>query len=89
MRRCIGASFAQVEMRTVLREVLRRVRLRAPSRRGERGVIRHVTVVPGRGCRVIVEERLAVEPASELAAADDLRSGGADAAREVAVRSHH
>ena len=55
MRRCIGASFAQVEMRTVLREVLRRVRLRAPSQRPERGVIRHVTVVPGRGCRVVVD----------------------------------
>ena len=52
VRRCIGASFAQVEMRTVLREVLKRVRLRAPSQRPERGVIRHVTVVPGRGCRV-------------------------------------
>ena len=47
VRRCIGASFAQVEMRTVLREVLRRVRLRAPTQRPERGVIRHVTVVPG------------------------------------------
>ena len=51
VRRCIGASFAQVEMRTVLREVLRRVRLRAPTQRPERGVIRHVTVVPGRGAR--------------------------------------
>ncbi len=58
VRRCIGASFAQVEMRTVLREVLRRVRLRAPTQRPERGVIRHVTVVPGRGARAIVEERL-------------------------------
>ena len=57
VRRCIGASFAQVEMRTVLREVLRRVRLRAPTQRPERGVIRHVTVVPGRGARAIVEER--------------------------------
>jgi cytochrome P450 len=59
VRRCIGASFAQVEMRTVLREVLRRVRLRAPRQKPERGVIRHVTVVPGRGCRAVVEERLA------------------------------
>src|SRR5215211_5916779 len=67
VRRCIGASFAQVEMRTVLREVLRRVRLRATSQRPERGVIRHVTVVPGRGCRVVVEERLGVEPTPELA----------------------
>jgi cytochrome P450 family 135 len=59
VRRCIGASFAQVEMRVVLREVLRRVRLRAPSARPERPRVRHVTVVPARGCRVVVEERLA------------------------------
>jgi cytochrome P450 len=60
VRRCIGASFAQVEMRVVLREVLRRVRLRAPSQRPERAQVRHVTVVPARGCRVVVEERLPV-----------------------------
>jgi cytochrome P450 family 135 len=60
VRRCIGAAFAQVEMRVVLREVLRRVRLRADSTRPERPQIRHVTVVPSRGCRVVVEERLPV-----------------------------
>jgi cytochrome P450 len=59
VRRCIGASFAQVEMRVVLREVLRRVRLRADSAGPERPQVRHVTVVPARGCRVVVEERLA------------------------------
>jgi cytochrome P450 family 135 len=64
VRRCIGASFAQVEMRVVLREVLRRVRLRADSQRRERPQVRHVTVVPSRGCRVVVEERLG-EPAAE------------------------
>ena len=58
VRRCIGASFAQVEMRVVLREVLRRVRLRAPSQAPERAKFQHVTVVPARGCRVAVEERL-------------------------------
>jgi cytochrome P450 len=88
VRRCIGASFAQVEMRTVLREVLRRVRLRAPTQRPERGVIRHVTVVPGRGARAIVEERLAVEPAAELAGAHNGRPRGADAPSEVGVRGH-
>ncbi len=62
VRRCIGAAFAQTEMRVVLREVLRRVRLRADSRRPERPQVRHVTVVPSRGCRVVVEERVA-EPA--------------------------
>ena len=88
VRRCIGASFAQVEMRTVLREVLRRVRLRAPHAKPERGVVRHVTVVPGRGCRAVVEERLAVEPAAELAGAENGGARVADAARQVAVRGH-
>jgi cytochrome P450 len=88
VRRCIGASFAQVEMRTVLREVLRRVRLRAPSARPERGVIRHVTVVPGRGARAVVSERLPVEPAAELAGAHNGRPGGADSPSEVGVRGH-
>jgi cytochrome P450 len=88
VRRCIGASFAQVEMRTVLREVLRRVRLRAPSARPERGVIRHVTVVPGRGARAIVEARLPVEPAAELAGAHDGAAGVADAPSELRVRAH-
>jgi cytochrome P450 len=85
VRRCIGASFAQVEMRTVLREVLRRVVLRAPTQRPERGVIRHVTVVPGRGARAVVTEQLAVEPAAELAGAQDGRAGGADAPGQIAV----
>jgi cytochrome P450 len=66
VRRCIGASFAQVEMRVVLREVLRRVRLRAPSARDERAQVRHVTVVPARGCRVAVEERLEARAREEL-----------------------
>jgi hypothetical protein len=49
----------------VLREVLRRVRLRAPSQRPERPQVRHVTVVPARGCRVVVEERLPLPEAGE------------------------
>ena len=69
VRRCIGASFAQVEMRVVLREVLRRVRLRAPSARPERPRVQHVTVVPARGARAVVTERLSVPAAAELAAA--------------------
>jgi cytochrome P450 family 135 len=71
IRRCIGASFAQVEMRVVLREVLRRVRLRAASPRPERPRVEHVTVVPAHGARVVVEERLpapAKEPAEFVAA---------------------
>ena len=69
VRRCIGASFAQVEMRVVLREVLRRVRLRAPSARPERPRVQHVTVVPARGARAVVAERVSAPAGAELAAA--------------------
>ena len=65
VRRCIGASFAQVEMRVVLREVLRRVTLRADSQRPERPQVRHVTVVPSRGARVVVTERLSPTGAAQ------------------------
>ena len=69
VRRCIGASFAQVEMRVVLREVLRRVRLSAPSARPERPRVQHVTVVPARGARAVVTERVSTAAEPELAAA--------------------
>ncbi|MBA2630279.1 MAG: cytochrome P450 [Thermoleophilaceae bacterium] len=71
VRRCIGAAFAQVEMRVVLREVLRRVRVRAARAKDERPRVLHVTVVPGGGARVVVTERVATGPpaASERPAA--------------------
>ncbi len=53
-RRCIGASFATMEMRTILRTVLERVQLRAPSAKAERTKVHHITLVPARGGRVIV-----------------------------------
>ncbi|MDP9228390.1 MAG: cytochrome P450, partial [Actinomycetota bacterium] len=53
-RRCIGASFAQLEMRVVLRTVLRRVAL-APGRpRPEPVVRRNVTLAPRHGTPAIV-----------------------------------
>jgi cytochrome P450 family 135 len=58
-----------VEMRVVLREVLKRVRLSAPSARPERPRVLHVTVVPARGARAVVAERLpAAEPQAVAAA---------------------
>ncbi len=51
-RRCLGASFAEFEMRTVIRRVLERTRLRPVGRRPERGVRRGITFVPKRGVRV-------------------------------------
>jgi cytochrome P450 family 135 len=52
-RRCIGASFAIMEMKTVLRAVLQRVELRTPDQRPEQPRVHHVTQVPARGGRVI------------------------------------
>jgi cytochrome P450 len=51
-RRCLGATFAMVEMRVVLREILRRVELAPTSAPGERQSVKHVILVPGRGARI-------------------------------------
>jgi cytochrome P450 len=59
VRRCLGATFAQVEMRTVLREVLRRVELSPTSAPDEPVRARHVTMVPRRGAMVSVRRRIA------------------------------
>jgi cytochrome P450 family 135 len=56
-RRCIGASFAIMEMKTVLRTVLKRVELRAAGRRPEKPRVHHVTQVPSRGARVVAAAR--------------------------------
>ena len=60
VRRCLGATFAQVEMRTVLREVLRRVELAPTTAPGEPVRPRHVTMVPRQGAMVTVRRRLTV-----------------------------
>ncbi len=56
-RRCLGASLATTEMRVVLAAVLRRTDLAWTSQRGERPRIRHVTLVPHRGARILVNAR--------------------------------
>jgi cytochrome P450 len=56
-RRCLGATFAQVEMRVVLREILRRVELAPTAARPERQRAKHVTLVPHRGARIRVLAR--------------------------------
>ena len=55
-RRCLGATFAQTEMETVLRTVLRLVDLRAVGG-PESQRMHHITVVPSRGARVRVTRR--------------------------------
>ncbi len=48
-RRCLGATFAMVEVRLVLREILRRVELGTTTAADEKQRAKHVTFVPHRG----------------------------------------
>jgi cytochrome P450 len=58
VRRCIGAAFATLEMKVVLREVLSRVEL-APARTDDEGTImRGVMLLPSRGGEVVVRRRI-------------------------------
>jgi cytochrome P450 len=55
VRRCVGASFAMMEIKTVLRTTLERMRLQPTSEQPERPVRwRRFTVTPARGGRVTV-----------------------------------
>jgi cytochrome P450 family 135 len=65
VRRCLGAAFAEFEMRIVLREVLGRCNLRAVSDRPEGVKHRNITLSPKRGTPVVLAERRAAarEPA--------------------------
>ncbi len=58
VRRCLGATFAQVEMRTVLREILRSVELTPTTAPDEPVRPRHVTMVPHQGAMVTVRRRI-------------------------------
>jgi cytochrome P450 len=56
-RRCVGAAFALMEMKVVLKTALRQVQLATTRMPGERQRIRHVTLVPHKGARIAVEDR--------------------------------
>ena len=55
VRRCLGAAFAQLEMKVVTSTVLRRRRLRAPRPAAEKARFRGVTLLPSRGGEAVVE----------------------------------
>jgi len=61
IRRCIGASFALLEMKLILRTVLRELEPTLPAsrrwRRGEWNRRRPITLVPAAGARVVWERR--------------------------------
>ncbi len=58
VRRCIGAAFAEYEMRVVLRAILERAELSAPDPKPERVKIRNITLAPGKGTRVSLNRPL-------------------------------
>jgi cytochrome P450 len=69
VRRCIGAAFATLEMKVVLREVLSRVEL-APTRTADEGTImRGVMLLPARGGEVAVRRRIETPREATLASA--------------------
>jgi cytochrome P450 len=55
VRRCLGAAFAEMEMRVALEEIVRRCSLRAASPHAERVARRNVTFSPARGTRVVAQ----------------------------------
>jgi cytochrome P450 len=57
MRRCLGAAFAQFEMRRVLRTVLEHAELRPATREAEPFERRPVTVVPRNGTPAVLASR--------------------------------
>ena len=56
-RRCLGASFAMLEMKIVLRQVLARNLVLPVGDRPERARRRSITISPSRGCEVILRAR--------------------------------
>ena len=73
-RRCLGASFAMLEMRVVLKALLSQAVVHADGQAAEIARRRNITISPKRGTRVRLEAR---EPAEEMGAAAPAASTGA------------
>jgi cytochrome P450 len=63
-RRCLGASFALLEMRIVIRAVLDRYELAPAGARPEQTGRRSITFSPDKGASVVLRERASVETVS-------------------------
>jgi cytochrome P450 family 135 len=68
VRRCLGASFAALEMRVVLQTLARRLLLRAADPRPERIVRRAITMSPSRQGEIVARARVTDRPGAALAA---------------------
>jgi cytochrome P450 len=75
VRRCLGASFAQFEIKVVLRELVARLEIRPARPRPERRVRRAIVFAPERGGELVVKRR-----AGARAAPTDHRAEAASAA---------
>jgi cytochrome P450 len=65
VRRCLGASFAQFEMKVVLRELVARLDVRAARAEPARRVRRAIVFAPSRGGEIVVARRASArEPAA-------------------------
>lgn len=62
VRRCLGAAFAELEMRVIIERIIARATLRAPSSRGELPRFSGITVMPSRGGLAVVDEVTARTP---------------------------
>jgi hypothetical protein len=67
IRRCVGAAFAEQEMRVVLGEILTRAQLCAADPKPERGTVRHITLAPAKDTVAVLKRPLA-EPQAVVAA---------------------
>ena len=68
--RCIGASFATMEMDVTLRTLLREFHIEPTNAPDERKLSRGVTVAPGRGGRILVHRRK--DKAASIAGSDSM-----------------
>ena len=74
MMRCIGASFATMEMEVTLRTILREFRIEPTSAADEKPHSRGVTVTPAQGGRIVVHRRTPRAPR----VADSVAAGNGD-----------
>jgi cytochrome P450 len=66
-RRCLGASFAILEMKAVLRAVLTRYEIAPGAGAAEVTRRRSITISPGDGARTILRERVSAPPPPAVA----------------------
>lgn len=72
IRRCVGAAFAEFEMRIVLREFVSRAALKAPDPAPEKAKIRNITLAPQHDARVVLQRPLS-RPDADFTAAEVAR----------------